>query len=89
VAWATANGTATAGSDYAAGSGTVNFGVGESTKTVTVQVNGDTTVESNETFNVNLTGPTGATIADSQGVGTIVNDDLLLPARVYLTLVMR
>ncbi len=43
---------------------------------MTVQVNGDTTVEPNETFNVNLSNATGnATIADNQGVGTIVNDD--------------
>ena len=43
---------------------------------MTVQVNGDTTVEPNETFNVNLSGATGnATITDAQGVGTIVNDD--------------
>ena len=50
------------------------------TQTVTVQVNGDTTVEPNETFNVNLSSATGnATIADAQGVGTIVNDDAAAP----------
>jgi len=53
----------------------LNFGVGESSKTFTVQVKGDTKVESNETFLVNLTGATGATIATSQGTGTITNDD--------------
>ena len=76
VDFATANGTATAASDYTANSGTLTFAPGVTTQTVTVQVNGDTTVEPNETFNVNLSDATGnATIADAQGVGTIVNDD--------------
>jgi hypothetical protein len=76
VDFATADGTATASSDYAANTGTVTFAPGETAKTVTVQVNGDTTVEPNETFNVNLANATGnATIADATGVGTIVNDD--------------
>ena len=77
VDFATADGTATQPSDYTANSGTVTFAPGETSKTVTVQVNGDTTVEPNETFNVNLSNATGnATIADAQGVGTIVNDDV-------------
>ena len=71
VNWMTANGTATAPADYAAGSGTVSFAAGESVKTVTVLVNGDTADEPNETFYVNLTSPSGGTLADSQGVGTI------------------
>ena len=75
VAYATANGTATAGSDYVAGSGTLTFAAGTTTQTVNVAVNGDTTVEPNETFFVNLSAPTAATIADNQGIGTIVNDD--------------
>jgi hypothetical protein len=76
VDFATADGTATAPGDYAATSGTLSFAPGETAKTVTVQVNGDTSVEPNETFNVNLANATGnATIADPQGVGTIVNDD--------------
>ena len=75
VAFATANGTATQPGDYAAHSGTLDFAAGEATKTVTVDVNGDTTFEANETFVVNLSTPTNATIADSQGQGTIENDD--------------
>jgi hypothetical protein len=76
VDFATANGTAIAPGDYTASSGTVTFAPGETAKTVTVQVNGDTAVESAETFNVNLANASGnATIADAQGVGTIVNDD--------------
>jgi hypothetical protein len=75
VSWATANGTAAAGSDYVAGSGVVSFATGESTQTVTVPVKGDAAYESDETFYVNLSNASGATIADAQGTGTIVNDD--------------
>ena len=75
VAYATANGTAGAGSDYRAASGTLAFAPGETSKTVTVLVNGDRLPEPNETFVVNLNSPTNATIADGQGVGTIVDDE--------------
>ena len=75
VSYSTANGTATAGSDYVATSGTLTFNPGETTKTLAVVVNGDTISEPNETFFVNLTSATSATIADGQGIGTIVDDD--------------
>ena len=75
VGYATANGTATAGSDYVAASGTLTFAAGVSTQTIAVTINGDATVESDETFLVNLSGATNATIGDAQGVGTITNDD--------------
>jgi autotransporter-associated beta strand protein len=75
VAFSTADGTATAGSDYTATSGTVTFTPGELQKTITVPVFGDLARESNETFFVNLTSVTNAVIADRQGKGTIVNDD--------------
>lgn len=76
VQFATADGTATiANNDYASNSGTVTFNPGETTKPVTVLVNGDTTVETNEDFFVNLTTPTNATILDAQGQGNITNDD--------------
>ncbi len=75
VNYATADGTATAGSDYAAVSGTLTFAPGETSKTITVLVNGDYLVEANETFFLNLSGPTNATITDNQGVATINNDD--------------
>jgi hypothetical protein len=76
VDFATADGTATAPGDYAATRGTLTFAPGEIAKAVTVQVNGDTRKEANESFNLNLSNATGnATIADSQAVGTIVNDD--------------
>jgi hypothetical protein len=75
VAYATGEGTATAGSDYQAASGTLTFAPGETEKTITVPVNGDRLGEPNETFVVNLSSPTNATIADGQGVGTIVDDE--------------
>jgi hypothetical protein len=78
--YATANGTATAGSDYVAQSGTLSFTPGQTTRTLAVVINGDITVEPNETFFVNQATPTGATLLDGQGVGTIMNDDSVLPA---------
>ena len=79
---ATADGTATAGSDYVAASATAQtMAAGVTSKTFSVTINGDTTVEPNETFLVNLTGVTGAAVADGQAVGTINNDDAApLPA---------
>ena len=79
VSFATANGTATAGSDYVAQTGTLSFTAGQTTKTISITVNGDTTVEPNETFVVNLSSPSGATLADAQGQGTITNDDATPP----------
>ncbi|MBX7187700.1 MAG: hypothetical protein K1Y01_21340 [Vicinamibacteria bacterium] len=76
VAYATANGTALSGSDYTPTSGTLSFAAGEVVKLVTVPILGDATFEPNETFTVNLSAPSGATIADGTGVGTILNDDL-------------
>jgi len=76
VNWATANGTATAGTDYNSGSGTATITAGNTTTTVSITIRGDTTLESNETYVVNLSGASNATIADSQGLGTITNDDL-------------
>jgi hypothetical protein len=76
VDYRTNDGSATAPSDYTAlPPTTVTFAATETTKPVTVNVNGDTTVESDETFTVDLSNPVGATIADSQGLGTITNDD--------------
>jgi hypothetical protein len=77
VSFATANGTALSPSDYAATSGTVVFDPGETTASIDVTVNGDKPAEGNvnETFYVNLSNAMGATIADNQGLGTILNDD--------------
>ena len=73
--YATANGTATAGSDYRAAAGTLTFAPGQTSKTITVLVNGDRLGEPNETYFVNLSSPGNATIADGQGAGTIVDDE--------------
>ena len=75
VNYATANGTATAGSDYVAASGTLTFQPLETTKTSPVTVNGDIVFEPNETFVVNLTSPVNATINEGQGGAQISNDD--------------
>lgn len=81
VDFATADGTATAGSDYQAASGTLIFNPGETSKSIAVLIYGDTTIEPDETFIVNLSNPTGAIIDGyGQGVGTIANDDIPLPA---------
>jgi hypothetical protein len=74
--FATANGTATAPSDYSATTGTVTFAPGETARKVTVQVNGDARKEPDETFRVNLShAATNATIVDGHATGTIANDD--------------
>ncbi|BCM88343.1 levanase [Abditibacteriota bacterium] len=75
VNYATTNGTATAGSDYTAKSGTLTFAAGQTSATVAVVIKGDTTNEANETFFLNLSGAVGATISRAQGTGTITNDD--------------
>jgi hypothetical protein len=81
VNYTTADGTATvADGDYDKNASTLVFAQGEDSKTIQVVVHGDTKVEGNETFNVNLSGATnGATISHAQGVGTIVNDDVAPP----------
>ncbi|MFM8436200.1 MAG: Calx-beta domain-containing protein, partial [Planctomycetia bacterium] len=76
VNYATANGTAAAGSDFTAASGTLTFAPGETSKTVAVAVAGDTAFESNETFSLTLSGASSnARIATASATGTIVNDD--------------
>src|SRR5262249_14368468 len=75
VTYATGNGTAVAGSDYQAASDTMTFASGETSKTISVPVNGDRLGEPNETFVVNLTQATNAVVVDGQGVGTIVDDE--------------
>ena len=75
VDFSTADGTATAGSDYQSAVGTLTFAPGEIEKTVTVLIQSDTLNEANETFFVNLSNAINATIGDNQGIGTILNDD--------------
>jgi hypothetical protein len=75
VNYSTASGTATAGTDYLAQSGTLTFTPGETSKTITILVYGDKTKEADETFFVNLSGAWNVFLADSQGLGKILNDD--------------
>ena len=75
VQYATTDGTAIAGSDYEVASGTLNFAPGETSKTIAVSVIGDILDEPDETFSVNLSAPTNAELGNSQGIGTILDDD--------------
>jgi hypothetical protein len=84
VDFATANGTALQPGDYTSTSGTLTFAPGETTKTITVLVKGDVLDEPNESYFINLTNPTNATISDNQGVGTINDDDLAAETSVGL-----
>jgi uncharacterized repeat protein (TIGR01451 family) len=78
VQLATADGTATAGSDYAGRAETLVFGSGESAKTVTIPIIADTIVEGSETFTVSLSEPTGGAVlgATSSATVTIRDDDV-------------
>lgn len=74
VSYATSDGTATAGSDYTSASGTLDFGVGETSKPIPVAALSDAFAESDETFTVTLSNPTnGASITTGTATGTIVN----------------
>jgi hypothetical protein len=85
VNYATGDGSATAGSDYAAASGTLAFGAADTIMPITIATTDDTTVESSETVLVNLFGATGgATIGDAQGVGTIDDNDGAAPTTINL-----
>lgn len=75
IDYATADGTARAGSDYTAKSGRLSFSAGQTSKTITVSITGDTAKESNETFLVNLSNPVRVTLAKTAGTGSILDDD--------------
>ena len=77
VACATQNGTATAGEDYIATSGTLTFAPGQTTHLVTVQVVADDADEIDETFYVNLSNAANATIGGNPAEATIFDDDPL------------
>ena len=80
VDYSTLAGTASAESDYQAASGQLVFADGATSKTITVNIAGDTAVEPDETFTVQLANPTGgATLGDSSALGTILNDDAEAP----------
>ena len=75
VNYATKNGSAVAGTDYVATSGTLTFAPGVQSKTVTVTVKGDRQVEPNEKLAVRLSNATGTPLGNNSGTGTIQNDD--------------
>ena len=75
LAFQTSNGSATAGSDYTAASGSLTFTPGQVSRTISVPVNGDASPEPDETFNVTLSSLVNATAGDVQGVVTILDDD--------------
>jgi hypothetical protein len=77
VSYQTVNGTATTSdNDYIAKTGTLTFAPGETTKTITIEVNGDSKKEANETFYLDLFGlSNNALFTKNRGVGTILNDD--------------
>ena len=77
VDYATSDGTAQAGADYTASSGTLNFAPGETAKTVTVAVLDDSHDEGSETLTLVLSNPSGAYLADAEATGTIENSDLM------------
>ncbi len=79
IRYATASGTATSGTDFAATTGTLVFDPadGLNSTTISVPITGDTSPEPNETFKLNLSTPKNAAIGDDEGIGTIVNDDSL------------
>src|SRR5262245_4657919 len=83
VGWATANGTATTPSVYQDTSGKMVFTPGQTSKTISVGVRGDTVYESDENFTINLSEPENLTIADGSAVGTIRNDDPVAPPGHY------
>src|ERR1051325_2612604 len=85
VNFMTMDGTATTGdNDYQMNRGMLTFGPADTMMQVTVLVNGDTNVEPNETFTVQLSGAVNATIGDGSGLGTIIKDDVAPPSSVYV-----
>ena len=78
VDWATSKetgDTATPGTDYTAGNGTLSFAAGDTSKTVTVKVTGDQLDESDETLTLTLSNASSASITDATATGTINDDD--------------
>jgi len=75
VNWASANVTATAGSDYTGGSDVLTFDPGVAAETITIPINPETVIEPNETFTVTLSGSVNSAIVRPVGLGTIVDDD--------------
>ena len=77
MSYRTANGTAkTSSGDYVATPGTLTFAPSETTKTITIEVKGDSKKEADETFYLDLFGNSGNSLfTKNRGLGTILNDD--------------
>ncbi len=75
VQFATTPGTATDTGDFFQTAGTLEFGAGQTTKTVQVGIRADNTHEPDETFTLTLSNPTNSTVGDGAALGTILNDD--------------
>ncbi len=75
IKYATRDGTATAGSDYQAVSGTLTFPVGTTSRTIPVPIYGDATPESHETFTVELSDPVGAVVSNTVATCSIWDDE--------------
>ena len=79
VDYATADGTATAGADYTATSGTLTFRTGDTEKTISVPIIDDSVEDDGETLTLTLSNASGATLADSVATGTIRNTEVTEP----------
>src|SRR6185369_16973597 len=73
--YATSDKSAIAGEDYTSRSGTINFVTNQTSATIDVPINGDTTVEPDETLQLTLSNPQNATLARATATGTIISDD--------------
>ncbi len=78
VDWETSDGTAAAGEDYTASSGTLTFAPSQTERVIAVPVFNDALDESDETFAVSLSNPSNATVADGMAAGTIIDNDVSL-----------
>lgn len=78
IFYGTVQDSAQQGSDFIGTAGTLVFAPGELSKTITVEVNGDTTTESTEQFFVQLFNPINAVLSNDRGTGTILNDDAIV-----------
>jgi glucose/arabinose dehydrogenase len=89
INFAASNGSALAGSDYTASSGTVTFAAGQATQTISVPIINDTAPESDESFTITLNNPTGAALGaqSTTTVSILDNDDLALGSLVRQTVV--
>ncbi|HTS01482.1 MAG TPA: Calx-beta domain-containing protein, partial [Thermoanaerobaculia bacterium] len=75
ASYATSDGTAVAGTDYAATSGTVTIPAGETSATIDVPIYGNTLAQPNRSFTLSLSSPAGVVLAFGQATGTILDDD--------------